>query len=161
MPGVALRFGAGEGGTRRSRSAAVPVVPVFRAVLAAAGSPDLHPHATSDAEERAGWDRDVANVRRDLERLEAFFTALLDGKLDEKARNEQGMAFVSKEDVPQGAFYTVGWTMAAEVERRLGRERVVASLCDPVLFLTDYNQATAKTPLPRWSDALLERLRAR
>ncbi len=132
-----------------------------RAVLAAVGSPDLHPHAASDAEERAVWDRDVAHVARDFGRLESFFTALLDGKLDEKARNEQGMAFISTEAVPQGAFYTVGWTMAAEVERRLGRERLVASICDPILFLTDYNRAAANTTLPRWSDAFLERLRAR
>jgi hypothetical protein len=132
-----------------------------RAVLAAVGSPDLHPHATSDAAERAVWDREVAHVERDFGRLEEFFYALLDGKLDEKARTAQGMAFISTEDVPQGAFYTVGWTMAAEVERRLGRERLVASLCDPVLFLTDYNRAAVNTTLPRWSDALLERLQPR
>ena len=97
-----------------------------RAVLAAAGSPDVHPHTTSDAAERAIWDRDVAHVARDLARLESFFTALLDGKLDEKAAYEQGMAFISTEDVPQGAYYTVGWTMAAAVERRFGRARLVA-----------------------------------
>jgi hypothetical protein len=130
-----------------------------RAVLAAAGGPDVHPHATSDAGERAVWDRDVAQLRRDFERLESFFNALLDGKLDEKKRNEQGMAFVSTEDVPQGAYYTVGWTMASAVERRFGRERLVESLCDPATFLTDYNRAAADADFPRWSDALLERIR--
>jgi hypothetical protein len=129
-----------------------------RAVLAAAGSPDVHPHATSDAKERAVWGRDVAHLARDFARLESCFTAVLDGKLDEKARNEQGMAFISTEEVPQGAFYTVGWTMAAEVERRLGRARLVDSLCDPVLFVSDYNRAAASTTLPRWSDAFLDRL---
>ena len=57
-----------------------------RAVLAAAGSPDVHPHATSDAAERAVWDRDVAQVARDFERLESFFVSLLDEKLDEGER---------------------------------------------------------------------------
>ena len=125
-----------------------------RAVLAAAGSPAVHPHAVSDAEERAGWDR-----------LEEFFTSLLDGRLEEKARNEQGMAFISTEKVPQGPYYTVGWTMAALVERRFGRERLVQSVCDPALFLSDYNSAVGESTdpkdaaLPRWSDALLARIR--
>ena len=132
-----------------------------RAVLAAAGSPDVHPHAASEAAERAVWDRDVAHVARDFERLEAFFVALLDGKLDERERTERGMAFVSTDDVPQGAHYTVGWTMASAIERRFGRERLVESLCDPVRFLADYNPAAADTGLPRWSDALIARIRPR
>jgi hypothetical protein len=136
-----------------------------RAVLAAAGSPDVHPHATSDAGERAVWDRDVAHIGRDLQRLESFFIALLDSRLDEKERNEQGMSFISTEDVPQGPYYTVGWMMASIVERQFGRQRLVESLCDPVMFLADYNRAAAErsapsdVALPRWSDALLERIR--
>jgi hypothetical protein len=31
------------------------------AVLAAAGGPAVHPHATGTAEDRARWDEDVAN----------------------------------------------------------------------------------------------------
>jgi hypothetical protein len=130
-----------------------------RAVLAAAGSPDVHPHMTSEAAERAVWDRDVAHVARDFERLEAFFVSLLDGKLDEKERTRQGMAFVSTADVPQGAYYTVGWTMASAIERRFGRERLIESLCDPVKFLSDYNSAAADAKLTRWSDALIARIR--
>ncbi len=36
------------------------------AMLAAAGGPDVHPHAASSPEERARWDRDVANFNDDL-----------------------------------------------------------------------------------------------
>jgi hypothetical protein len=73
--------------------------------------------------ERAVWERDFASVGEDLPRLEAFFGALLDGKLSEEERNRQGMSFISTEEVPQGGYYTVGWLMSAVVERKLGRKR--------------------------------------
>ncbi|MEW5931429.1 MAG: DUF5700 domain-containing putative Zn-dependent protease [Gemmatimonadota bacterium] len=138
-----------------------------RAVLAAAGGPDLHPHATSGAAERAVWERDLANADRDVRRMEGFFLELLEGKLAEEELSRRGMAFVVSDSVPQGPFYTVGWLMASTVERHLGRERVVASLCDPAMFLADYQRAareenrTAAKPLPLWSDALLRGIGAR
>jgi hypothetical protein len=61
-------------------------------------------------------------------------------------------------------YYTVGWLMSSVVERGLGRERLVESLCDPAMFLRDYNRAAepqmkkGRGPLPLWSDTLLERL---
>jgi hypothetical protein len=135
-----------------------------RAVLAAAGGPDVHPHASSGAAERAVWERDVAKVEADLPRLEAFFEALLDGKLSEEERTRQGMSFISTEDLPQGAYYTVGWLMSSVVERELGRERLVESVCDPAMFLRDYNRAAqrgmsrGRARLPLWSDVFLGRL---
>ncbi len=137
-----------------------------RAVLAAAGGPDVHPHAASEPPERSVWERDFAKVREDLPRLESFFTAILDGKLGEDETNRQGMSFVSTDDVPQGAYYTVGWLMSATVERELGRKRLVASICDPAMFLRDYHRAArqeagARGPSPpRWSDRFLGRLPA-
>jgi hypothetical protein len=135
-----------------------------RAVLAAAGSPDAHPHATSDAAERAGWERDYANAARDLRRLEEFYQALADGALAEDEQTRQGMAFVTSEGVPQGPFYTVGYLMAKTIEQQLGRDRLVASTCDPPRFLADYNEAAARhhratgEALPLWSEALLRRV---
>ncbi len=137
-----------------------------RAVLAAAGGPDVHPHAASEAAERAIWERDFAKVDEDARRLESFFTAILDGKLAEEEINRQGMSFVSTDDVPQGAYYTVGWLMSATVERELGRKRLVESLCDPAMFLRDYNRAARQnagargSSLPLWSDRFLDRLPA-
>ncbi|HSE63155.1 MAG TPA: DUF5700 domain-containing putative Zn-dependent protease [Thermoanaerobaculia bacterium] len=135
-----------------------------RAVLAAAGGPEVHPHASSDAAERAVWERDLARVEADIPRLEAFFGALLDGKLSEEERTRQGMSFISTEDVPQGAYYTVGWLMSSVVERALGRERLVESVCDPAMFLRDYDRAAkgernrGRARLPLWSEAFLARL---
>lgn len=135
-----------------------------RAVLAAAGGPDAHPHATGGAAEREVWERDLANAEWDVRRMEGFFLELLEGRLTEEEQSRRGMGFVVSDSVPQGPFYTVGWLMAAAVERHLGRERLVASLCDPRAFLDDYNRAaraenrTATKPLPLWSDELLRRL---
>ncbi len=140
-----------------------------RAVLAAAGGPGVHPHAASGAAERAVWERSagLASAERDVRRMEEFFLELLDGGLPEEEQNRRGMALVVSDGVPQGPFYTVGWLMAAAVDRRLGRERLVVSLCDPRMFLVDYQRAaraenrSAPEPLPLWSDELLRRIGVR
>lgn len=135
-----------------------------RAVLAAAGSPDAHPHATSDRAEHAIWERDYANVARDMRRLEEFYHTVADGALADDELTRRGMAFVNTDSVPQGPFYTVGYLMARTVEQQLGRERLVASTCDPPRFLADYNEAAARhnraarAQLPLWSEALLRRV---
>jgi hypothetical protein len=51
------------------------------AVLAAAGGPAAHPHASSDSAERARWDRDYARVSTDLPRVEEFLLDVLAGRL--------------------------------------------------------------------------------
>ncbi|MFW6078675.1 MAG: DUF5700 domain-containing putative Zn-dependent protease [Gemmatimonadota bacterium] len=131
------------------------------AVLAAAGGPDVHPHASSEADARAVWDRDFANVERDMRRLERFFLDVANGRLSEAEQRERAFRFFATEEVPQGAFYTVGWLMAATVERAYGREHLVELVCDDRRLLAEYNRAaaernrTAETPLPLWSDSLL------
>jgi Putative zinc dependent peptidase (DUF5700) len=131
------------------------------AVLAAAGGPDVHPHAVSDSAERARWDRDFANAPADLRRLEAFFLDVLDGRLAEPdSVRQRAMSFLGD---AQGPWYTVGYLMAATVERTYGRRALVGALCDPRHLLALYNRAaaarpTAAAPLPTWSPALLARL---
>ena len=135
-----------------------------RAVLAAAGRPDRHPHETSKAPERAVWDRDIRNVATDMRRMERFFGAVLDSSLTDAEVTRRGFVFVNTDSVPQGPFYTLGWLMSVTVERQYGRERLVASLCDPLMFLSDYNRAAVEAnrwrsdALPVWSEALLRRL---
>lgn len=126
------------------------------AVLAAAGNAGTHPHAVSPSAERAVWDRDVAKVSADIPRLEKFFTDILDGRLaDDSAVSSAFMSFISTDDVPQGAFYTVGWTMASTIERAKGRAALVAMICDPVRMMRTYNEIAGRKV---WSDALLTRL---
>jgi hypothetical protein len=130
-----------------------------RAVLAAAGNPQVHPHETSPLAERAVWDRDYKNVAPDMRRMESFFTDLMTGSMPEAEQNRRGYEFVATDSVPQGAFYTVGYMMARAVEQGFDRARLVASLCDPLMFVTDYNSVADRFGLPKWGDAFVRKLR--
>lgn len=143
------------------------------AMLAAAGGPDVHPHAVSPAADRERWDADLARAPHHVEEVAAFLLAVADGRLtDEAAVRARGMKFFGV----QGPWYTVGWLMASTVERTFGRARLVDSLCDPRRLLLDYEAAralrrespraggrggagTAGEPLAAWPAALIERLR--
>lgn len=137
------------------------------AVLAAAGGPDVHPHATDDPAAWLVWERDIANFNTDLRRLEAFFRDLLAGRLTGEEANKRLFSFIDAEGVPQGAFYTVGWKMAAMVERARGRDVLVKLLCDPRQLLAAYNELVAGHPrsdgegLAMWSPDFLTGLSAK
>src|SRR6185369_8866770 len=63
------------------------------AMLAAAGGPNIHPHAVSSAEDRARWDKDVANFNDDLKKVDAFLNEILEGKLTQDQMREKGFSF--------------------------------------------------------------------
>jgi hypothetical protein len=129
------------------------------AMLAAAGGPEVHPHAVSPAEDRLRWDRDVANSAADVRRLEAFLLDVLEHRLtDPDSTRRIAMSFFGV----QGPWYTVGWLVASTVERAYGRPALIEDLCDPVRLLRRYNAAARKLrpgrPPPLWSEELLARL---
>jgi hypothetical protein len=128
------------------------------AMLAAAGGPQVHPHAVSPAADRERWDRDIGNAASDLRRVEAFLLDVLDRRIAQDSVTRAGMSFFGV----QGPWYTLGWLMATTVERRAGRAALVGALCDPPALLAAYDVAAgrgdARPPLPRWSPALLARL---
>ncbi len=131
------------------------------AMLAAAGSPDIHPHANSKPEVRARWDRDMSNFNRDLKQVEAFFFDILNGKLKtEEEQNKVGMEFFGV----QGPWYTVGYKMASMVEKRFGRAALIETMSNYPKLLALYNQAATEQnakggdQLAIWSPELLKRL---
>lgn len=132
------------------------------AMLAAAGGPDVHPHAHSSPEDRARWDHDLANFGHDLQSLDRFFLDIIDGRLAGEDRiREKGFAFFGV----QGPWYTVGWKMAVMVEQRYGRAALIECMLDPRRLLATYNHAVTvskhKQRLPLWSPRLLQTVRAR
>ena len=123
------------------------------AMLAAAGGPDIHPHAVSSPEEHARWDKDMVNFDKDLIKLDVFFNRILRGKLTEDEIQKTAFSFFGT----QGPWYTVGWKMAVLIEKTYGRDKLIECMCDQRLLLPTYNQAivkhnrTLRNPFPWWS----------
>jgi hypothetical protein len=132
-----------------------------QAMLAAAGSPVVHPHAADDDSVRQRWDRDVAHAPADLEELSRFFAAVLDGRV---TNPDSVQAQASTYYGVQGPWYTVGWLMASTIEREMGRGALIGSLCEPTRFMALYNDAARKhvgtAALPIWDAGLVSRLEA-
>jgi hypothetical protein len=133
------------------------------AMLAAAGSPDVHPHAVSPEKERARWDHDMESFDKDLKILEKFFLDVVEGTLKTEAEiNERAFSFFGT----QGPWYTVGYKMAFAIEKREGRAKLIECMSDPRQLLAAYNRIAAelnakeKTPLALWSNELLSRIGA-
>jgi hypothetical protein len=129
------------------------------AVLAAAGSTEQRPHWEDDALARARWDSDMMHFNQDLATLAQFFDDVLDGKLKGDAIQEKASTFFGY----QGPWYTVGYEMAALVEKRFGRTVFTDCLLDPRLLLVRYNEVAAAAnrngaALTLWPQSLLQRM---
>ena len=129
------------------------------AMLAAAGGPDVHPHAASKPEDRVRWDRDLANFNDDLKKVESFFNDVLAGKLSKEEEQKMAFSFFGV----QGPWYTVGWKMAVTIEKAFGRARLIECMCDQRKLLPVFNQAATHNNAPGvagsltiWSPALIE-----
>ncbi|HSE99027.1 MAG TPA: DUF5700 domain-containing putative Zn-dependent protease [Blastocatellia bacterium] len=128
------------------------------AMLAAAGGPGVHPHASSNAEDRARWDRDLSNFNQDFRKVEKFFLDVLENRMSEEESTKAGFSFFGV----QGPWYTVGWKMAAVIEQGHGREKLIECICDQRRLLPVYNEAvrkhnsSSKEPLALWSDAIID-----
>jgi hypothetical protein len=132
------------------------------AMLAAAGGPDVDPHAASSPKDRARWEHDMGQFNDDLRSVDQFFLDILNGKfpnndaIEEKAGSFFGI---------QGPWYTVGYKMCVMVEKRYGRQALISTMLDPRCLLVLYNRAAveqnaAKPPLPLWSEDLLNAVHA-
>jgi hypothetical protein len=127
------------------------------AVLAAAGGTEVDPHAADPPDVRERWRRDVANFNADLERVQGFLQDVAEGRLTDPAQiRERGFAFFGE----QGPWYTVGYTMAALVERRFGRPALIACMLDMRRLLATYNLAAEADRLALWSTDLLAKIGA-
>jgi hypothetical protein len=128
------------------------------AVLAAAGGPDVHPHAVSKPEDRDRWDRDMADFNKNQQDLDGFFRKILNGTLTPEQADKQAFTYFGE----QGPWYTVGWKMAVTIERAYGRKRLIEVMCNAPA--STYNAAATRLSasggesLPRWSEEIIHRL---
>lgn len=161
LQNVLNRRSAWKGGEGTPRDLARSYVGAFGegfAMLAAAGGPDVHPHAVSPADRRTQWDKDMGRFAEDLQEVDAFLLDVATGRLPPAAAQEKAMAtFWGR----QGAWYTVGYRMARLIETSFGRERLLACMEDLSKLLSTYNEAARRHNqkgadiLPLWSEALL------
>jgi hypothetical protein len=108
------------------------------AMLAAAGGPNVDPHAVSTPQEHARWVHDMANYNSDLRTLDQFFLDVIHGKFKSKdAIDEKAFTFFGA----QGPWYTVGYKMAVTIENQYGRPTLINCMLDPRKLLVTYNQA--------------------
>jgi hypothetical protein len=127
------------------------------AMLAAAGGPDIHPHAVSTAKERMRWDKDVSNFNADLKKVDEFFLNILASRLTEEQINEGVASFFGE----QGPWYTVGWKMCVLIEKTFGRRTLINTMCDQRKLLPLYNRLVTRlnrktrAPLALWSSTLI------
>lgn len=134
------------------------------AMLAAAGGPDVDPHAESTPSERAQWQSELAGFDRDLPTLDAFFSDVLSGRL--AGRDSIAARASSFYGSHQGPWYTVGYRMAVLVEKQYGRPALIQTMTDYRCLLALYNQAAAERNaqagerLPLWSESVLSEIGA-
>lgn len=130
------------------------------AMLAAAGGPDIHPHAVSKPADRERWDNDMKNFNVDLKKVERFFLDVLHGTMRSEEIQETAYSFFGI----QGPWYTVGWKMAVTIEKEFGRSKLIDCVCDPRILLSTYNTAalahnrSERGSLSVWLSSLIERI---
>jgi hypothetical protein len=133
------------------------------AVLAAAGSADVHPLATEPEDDRTRWDQDMKFWTREFADVNQFFVDILHGGFkDQEIAAHVGYHFFGY----RGAWYLVGYKMAVIVEKKYGRAVLLKGMTDPRKLLLRYNQVAADInstgpaeKLPLWSDEVVDALK--
>jgi hypothetical protein len=128
------------------------------AVLAAAGSADVHPLHDFNSDQRTRWDQDFKFVDQQLDELNQFFLDLIQGGFARPdVADHVGFTFFGY----RGPWYTVGYLMGQTVEKRFGRAVLIECMADPRQLLAKYNQAateqnaSGKEKLPLWGAEVL------
>jgi hypothetical protein len=128
------------------------------AVLAAAGSADVHPLRDSNNDQRIRWDQDMKFVDQEFIQVNQFFLDVVGGGFAKlEVADHVAFTFFGY----RGPWYMVGYKMGVVVEKRFGRAVLVECMSDPRKLLEKYNEAAreqnaaGKEKLPLWSDEVL------
>lgn len=129
------------------------------AVLAAAGSADVHPLRDFNADQRIRWDQDMKFVDQELAQVNQFFLDIIGGGFTKpEIADHVAFTFFGY----RGPWYTVGYKMGQLVEKHLGRTVLIECMSDPPQLLVKYNEsateenAAGQDKLPLWSHEVLK-----
>ncbi len=129
------------------------------AVLAAAGSADVHPMRDFNSDQRIRWDQDMKFADQELIQVNQFFLDVINGGFAKpEVADHVAFTFFGY----RGPWYTVGYLMGSMIEKRFGRAVLVECMSDPRKLLAKYNQAASeqnaggKDALPLWSAEVLK-----
>lgn len=129
------------------------------AVLAAAGSPDVHPIRDFKQADQICWDQDMKYVNQQLQELNQYFKDVIDGGFTKpEIADHEAFTFFGY----RGPWYTVGYKMGQTIEKRYGRAVLIQCMEDPRLLLEKYNEAanevnaSGKDKLATWSPEVLQ-----
>jgi hypothetical protein len=130
------------------------------AVLAAAGSADVHPMQDFNNDQRIRWNQDMKFVDQQLLEVNQFFLDVINGGFaNPEVADHVAFTFFGY----RGPWYTVGYKMSSLVEKRFGRAVLIECMSDPRKLLAKYNEAAiventvGKTDrLPLWSTEILK-----
>ncbi len=133
------------------------------AVLAAAGSADVHPMKDFKADQRVRWDQDMKFVDQQLIQVNQFFLDVIEGGFAKPdVADHVAFTFFGY----RGPWYTVGYLMGSTVEKHFGRSVLIDCMADPRLLLAKYNEAAAqenaagKATFELWSAEVLKAVQA-
>ena len=134
------------------------------AVLAAAGSPDVHPMHDFNDDQRIRLDQDMKFVDQQLIQVNQFFVDVIDGGFTKpEVADHVAFTFFGY----RGPWYTVGYKMGQVVEKRFGRAVLIECMSDPRQLLAKYNEAASEQnaigkeqKLPLWSPEVLKSVKA-
>jgi putative zinc-dependent peptidase DUF5700 len=129
------------------------------AVLAAAGSADVHPMHDFTSDQRIRWDQDMKFADQQLIELNQFFLDVIGGGFSKlEVADHVAFTFFGY----RGPWYTVGYMMGSMIEKRFGRPVLIECMADPRKLLARYNEAASeqnaagKDNLPLWSAEVLK-----
>lgn len=129
------------------------------AVLAAAGSADVHPLHDFPADQRMRWDQDMKYWDQQLVQVNQFFEDVIGGGFAKpEVADHVAFTFFGY----RGPWYTVGYKMGQIVEKHFGRAVLIECMADPRMLLAKYNEAAeqenkaATQKLPLWSAEVLK-----
>lgn len=134
------------------------------AMLAAAGSPAVHPNRF-DEQLKERWDENISNFNRDFKEIEKFLLDILNKNFsNQKDLYDKGFQLMTNNG-GQGSWYTVGYKIAVVIEKMTDKKVLTDCMKDFTKLYLTYNKLVVqynkkyKEKLPQFSEKIIGSLK--